>query len=1297
MNNNFNEKHFGILKSIDPEIADFYTDWLSIHDADEFETVANLSAHLARETLEALREEALKENKLPEHTERIWKDIVLRLDKFRHRHKVWDPPYKNEDFIEIWSEFRNLLLYIVESGLNFRNIAEHNPFNSLQDALIRLETKLDKAPRSEWKISSIEYSDEQHELNQNLKTFAPLLAAFYRDLLRIRQSTNFKCRSYLLGHLAREIDGGFRDILSIDKDKDLIEQAVEEEDLGKQYKSKKGHIASIMSALGVPDFNLRAEQWIKATKDLHILTHKNSGNKAKSLRYESEPLWSKFEELLTFLVGGYLDLLNRVDKILDTEEPNEDMVGTLPNILKLEVLYKHFFQNLKSPAWLKPLKKDGWFDPENNPIPQEDPEYVGYYNRPRWYALEYVEKIATQSQNSLCDETISILVNIVNAIIDYTDENGKRINNDYTNLLLIEIIGKLPIDEIKLQHITFMECALKSKSKFGLMDQEIAETILPKLLYASADELSLDLLRVMLEAKVVKVKYDSQITEAAKVSVLNLLATFSETNEVAPEIIADVDAYESKFFYREKTYMDEYYLSAALKENCESIAKLCGVKAAIIVLDQIRILINKGVNSFNHIQMVGTESSDDSKKDYPELLVDFASCLFRFSKPDEIAETVETLMHDSQTIIKRIALKAVKYHYSDFKQLFWGWDGNPLEETNLKPELYQLIKTNCTKFSVSEIEQMLDWIESAQYNPFFSRDDDTRTKAIAYKRREWLSALMETGNEKVLASYKKYEQINPATMDHPGFNRRTEIWAGSTSPITIEELSSFSNEQIANYLITFREPEYVIRKSDPTEEGLAETLQECVVTNPKRFTENLQPFLDIQNFYLHRMLFGFMEGWRNKQKFDWAALLEFINQVLLSERFWTEQHSTNCNYRQWTLIVIADLITSGTVDDEHAFDPQLLPLAEQILFVLVEKVEPSPTTLDRFLNVDPNSCRGKVFLAMINYALRFARLNILERGERWPKTIRDDFNKRLDRNFEPSFEFSFTLGMYLSNLLYLDEEWTINNLQKIFPKQDELHWQAAFSGYLLSSQPCKNLYSIFKKNGHYQKALTSDFANDKVIEALVDHVCIGWIQDWEALDDDKSLINQLIKSHNPNLLSALVHFFLEEDERLGQSDEPEKVMAYNKVKAKVLPAWRSLYQVLTQHSSEEAYQKVLSLLLGWLELVDEIDSEVLEWVEESIKHIGKFIGYGYTLTRVINALRKHAQNTPELVGEIYLNKLPERIIRDLQTDQDDIIETVRILYKNGCKNIANKICNRFGKSGVNFLRPIYEEYNISPN
>lgn len=1298
MNNKFNEKHVAALEVIDSEIADFYTDWLHMRDSDEFETVANLSAHLARETLEGLREVALKAKKVPECTERTWKNIVLCFDKFRHRHKVWNPPNKKEEFNEVWPKFETLLVYIVESNLDFRNIVDHCPFNVLQDSLMRLETKLDKASTSEWSISNIELSDPQSEINENLQTLAPLLAAFYRDWLRIRQSTNFRCRSYLLGHLAREIDGGFRGILSIDEDKDVIEQALEEEDGARLYKSK-GHIASIMSALGVSDFDLRSEQWIQTTKDLFILTHKNSGSKARSLRKESESLWPKFEELLAFLMGGYLNLLNRVDKILEAEQPNENMVGTLCDLLKPEVLNKYFFQNLKSSMWLKLLEENGWFNSENNPMPQEDPAHPGYYYTPRWYALEYAGKVADYTINPSCDETFGILVDIVNGIVKSTGDHRNRINNKWTDWHTIKIIGALPMDQIRCGHITFMGITLKSKWRSGLVDQEISQTILPKLLDAEAKELTLILLKVMFDSKVVEEGCDPAITEAAKESTLDLLRVMFGPESVNREIIADVDTYEPKSVNREITYMQEHCLRDALKEHGESIAKLCGIKAADIALEQIRILIAEGVTSFDRIQLVRTEPADAPRESYAELLVGFVSRVLQFAELTTIAEMLEDLLQAPQTIIRRIALTAVTHHYSDLKQIFWQWKGNPLEEVSLKPELYQLIQTNCTEFKESEIEQILDWIELAQYTAVFAKDNETRVKVVAHKKREWLLSLMETDNEKVISTYRKYEQINHKPIEHPGFLRWTEIWAGSASPLTVEELSAISNARIAEYLANFKEPKIVIKKSDPTEEGLAKTLKKCVATDPQRFTNDLLPFQDVQNFYQNWILHGFLEAYRDKKEFDWTQLLKYIHQLLLSERFWTEQHAADCNYRQWTLVTIAELITSGTEDDEHAFNTQLLPLAEQILLILVKEVEPGDLSSINHLSDIPSLGRSKVFSAIVNYAFRFAETNNTTQADyRWSQAIKEDFTRRLNRSVEPSLEFSYMLGVYLPNLLYLDEDWVISNLPHIFPSEDESHWQAAFSGYLLPSEIYEDLYSLFREHGHYQKALNTDFTDDEVIEALVAHICIGWIHDWETLNDNTSLIYQLMNSSISERLSAVVHFFLQQGDKLRENDESEKLEAFEKVRAKVRPTWRALFQTLSRNNDMDTYQKVLGPLSAWLGLIDTIDVEVLSWVKESVKYIDKPNGYGITLSRFFKALLKHTSETPRAVGEIYL-EIPLRILNNLRVEEEnnDIKEAIQILYDCEHKEIAKQICNRFAKAGSNCLRPLYKEFQLTEN
>ena len=245
-----------------------------------------------------------------------------------------------------------------------------------------------------------------------------------------------------------------------------------------------------------------------------------------------------------------------------------------------------------------------------------------------------------------------------------------------------------------------------------------------------------------------------------------------------------------------------------------------------------------------------------------------------------------------------------------------------------------MIQTNCLVFDESEIDRVLYWIES-QRDIEGTEDNNIRAKQIAYRKREWLSALLETGNHKVVSASEKYKQINPSEIDHPGLLWWTETSWGEASPLTVETLSGMSNAQIAGYLAKFKEDN--INLSAPTERGLAQTLEECVKTTHDDLPSHLQPFQSVRALYQHSILSGLLTAWQNKKEFDWGVLLEFIRQILASEGFWNEQYETGLNYKNWVLSAIADLVASGTENDEHAFDIQLLPLAEEILLVIEEK------------------------------------------------------------------------------------------------------------------------------------------------------------------------------------------------------------------------------------------------------------------------------------------------------------------------------------------------------------------------
>ena len=567
-------------------------------------------------------------------------------------------------------------------------------------------------------------------------------------------------------------------------------------------------------------------------------------------------------------------------------------------------------------------------------------------------------------------------------------------------------------------------------------------------------------------------------------------------------------------------------------------------------------------------------------------------------------------------------------------------------------------------------------------NPILTptENNERHTKTVAYSRRKWLSTLLGTGHEKVINAYEKYNRLCTENAEGSGIMPKSGTVV-PVKPLTIRELSKMSNAEIADYLNNYQET-VIIGMPILAGRGLADTLAEYVEAEPQRFTDNLLPFQSVQNLYQFSLLRGFLNAWSNKKTFDWAALLGFIRHILASEHFWVEQHEDGFNYRNWVLSTAADLVTEGTKDDTHAFDAQLLPLAEDILLVLVEKAEPNMfTPIDSSLDA-LSSDRGRVFSAMVDYALRFTRTSESEYTDcRWPYAIRADFTKRLDRSVELSLEFSYTLGFHLSYLSYLDKEWVHLNLNRIFPQRNEDHWQAAFSGYLLHPSVREEFYLLLKAHGHYRKALSTRFADAEVLNGLVRHICTGWIEDSETLDDKTSLIYQLIHSGNSNLLTGMVYFFSRRADNLS-----------DKVKVKVIPAWRALFEVLFEHRDEAQYQKVLSPLSQWIGLIDEIDDEVLAWIKVSINYLDKVPGYAFTLSNVIKALQKHVSITPKKVGEIYL-KIPESEIWILgQTQKNEVKETVQILYEKGHKGIADAICNRFGKAGVNFLKSIYGEY-----
>ena len=1073
----------------------------------------------------------------------------------------------------------------------------------------------------------LQLSPNQQDIYNGLRNIGEEIATFYLDGIQIIKDRTLKTKSYLLAHILREIEGGLRDIL-------VVSEASPEKcpQCNRIQTDEKGHIDRICFALGVSKDNPLAQRWHKVAKDFHKYAHRSGAWRSPREVEKVIALWNEFEIILFELVGTYLNLLDRVKRILKYEVPSEEIINTLKNILSEEALHSYFFKNLHSTKWLVPLKTADFFDPRNNPLPEEVPDRPGYFTIPYWSILSYLEIISKEDRKTPDREISQTLLEILNDIIIYRDKNGDRIDNYKTDWIMLVILSNLPSDLISGQHIEFIKDSLHSKWGSDLVASDLGKELIPVLIKDNRRDLIIQLVDVMLDYR----KIDDQLGD--------------------------------KYF----PVMDPYWLAETLKEHKPNIARLCGIEAAQKGVNKMKRILSEDNTRFHNslISTIENHPQIHFPERYEVQLVQFVRDMYEYYPTSvEIKGYVKSMLLEDHPIFKRIAFHLINKHYDALSDLFWKYEGNPLEVL-LTHEIYELLKDHCRNFSSEEIDKILDWIEREPLPDEILKDE----KHIAQIRKEWLHALLCSNNTKVQDQYGYYNAIFPYELDHPGhFHWMESSSVSDTSPITAEELGLKSNAEIAEYLKAFKdEGKFVLGTF--SEMSLTDTLKQCVMNNPDKFSKDLKPFLDVHSIYVIRILWGLTEAWRNMQEFAWDEVIEFMWQLIEPDSFWEEQHKKEKrNYRSSIIQAITDLTKEGMQSDGHAFNPALLPKAKKLLLQLLEKVKSDLRDNTNIVTSALNSTKGHIYEALLKYSKRFAHLYKQSVENKWDDEIKSAFNMRLDRRIDSSLEFSVILGRYLPNLIYLDRQWVTDNIDKIFPKDNPTHWEATMRGYLYSAvRVYEVVYQLLKSTGDFERALDTDFKDKYVTERLIQHISISFLNGEESLDDLSSLLLKLLDKSNPGQLHALTAFLW----TLRGTLEPTQ-------KEKVKQLWGKIMSVVADKLDKSEYKAIVSNLARWLSLIDKIDSDIHKWMKELAKYLEK----GHFNYFLIECLLSHVEKTPKLVGGIYIEMLSNGICPLYHGER--IRELVGKLYTSH-PALAETICNMYGKQGhVEIVEDIY--------
>lgn len=472
-------------------------------------------------------------------------------------------------------------------------------------------------------------------------------------------------------------------------------------------------------------------------------------------------------------------------------------------------------------------------------------------------------------------------------------------------------------------------------------------------------------------------------------------------------------------------------------------------------------------------------------------------------------------------------------------------DKKVFEDIHLWHEYYHLLQTQFSKLPQDIKDKILSWIgekeESSQLRYLSAIKDDIPPKW----KKIW---------NKLVAKYGEPE--------HPDFHFYTESFVGPTSPLTSDEMKKMSSKEIIDYLKRWNPPKGIFK---PSREGLGRVLREVVSKRPSEFAKVCEDFKDLPSVYIYYLLDGFREAVKKEYKIEWKPIIRFCKDVLLSppEESYTLEEDGYYNLKS-VKGAIADLLEEGLKSKNLSPPYELKDTIWKIIVTLLQDDEPSLEYEEKYGgdNMDPvtlslNTVRGKAMHTLIQYALWCARcLNLSESKDKMVPEVKKKLEEMLNPDIEPTLTVRAVYGLYLPALIYLNRNWTKNNLQKIFPKNPQYRklWRTAWEAYIRYSKFYDDVYQILRSE--YETAINKLQSLEISVEAkrrLSEHIVRAYLRELEDIENE-SLVKQFFEKAEPGIRGHAVWF-------VGQvlKDLPNAGLSDQK-KGKIIERLKNLYE-----------------------------------------------------------------------------------------------------------------------------------------
>ena len=872
-----------------------------------------------------------------------------------------------------------------------------------------------------------------------------------------------------------------------------------------------------------------------------------------------------------------------------------------------------FFRQVSGLKWFDALHDFGFFNAENIPAPVPAKE-EGYVNIPRWEVVDYLAKTAKELVGQSAIDYAPRFLDIIAGATAHAKAND--FGNYHVWWQFAEILSQIPTEFVSPERLDVVDYWLDDKYERGLVAEVIGSKWLPRLL-EKADNQSLPLAHRLLEI-LFDVGFTAEETAGRATKTAFLRFNYHRAEKVTAKIA--------------------YLAGRRLGEK----AVLAFCSKLVHVLDEL------GNDAWSSVWQPAVEEHEQNehRHDAENILLEAyrdSLCGDMDERPAEAYEYIQTLLNSPYQTIERVAIYCIGQHFQQCLPLTDKLIDDKYLQSNYRHEIWHFLHQNYAAFGEAQKHNVLALIQGKVRT---DEDGSVMEGASAYERSTWLAAIKDFGQEEA-AKYQEAVNVAKTEPDHPDFSSySTSGWGGQKSPYSVEELGSLSITDLVQALNDYKGGG---DWREPGIEGLTAAVKQVFKNAPLKYCDRLANFSDLDLAYIYSIIEAYSELWREKANLPWddlwQYLLAYIAAILNQDRFWdtanAKQREDFVANRYWIVGSIARLLESGAKSDDHAFPARYHDDVEALLKTLLEKESGEQFKPESdAVSISINSPRGQCIEALINLTLRACRLedrsNNSDHAATWEHYC-GYFEAEFQRAENKEYEFVTLVTNYLPNFLYMARAWVLENLPRIFDKADYLKWLCAMQGYAYVNTVYKEIYGFLKKHGDFLRVLDDENIKDRVEEKVIQHIVVAYLNDFEALDDQDSLIHALLKRGVCEELSHLIWFIW----TLRKEGD-------DKLTRKVYELWPLLLGVADL--SQKEGRRLASNLCHWATFVDHIDDNSLKF----LLTIAPYADESHNSYDLLESLARISEKQPFEANEIWQRMLqgspsdyPEEAIRKL--------------------------------------------------